>query len=264
SQPLRHAAATPYPLQSATTLPSPLPPVAALLIICVSLSRRHSAARTAASPPNMVVLPCHVFPLISSGTAAFAFSPLSARPRPRIPSSLGSCCSACRTPPPAAASRDAAYWADDLGRAVPWKAVVSSALALTLSFTCFVGIVNAKAGVNKPELLPKEFTTVIDVAGFLSPGQENRLRQEIEDLEKDTGYKLRVLAQNYPDTPGLAIKDFWQVDDQTIVFVADPTFGNIINFNVGALVDLDIPRSFWSRVSGKYGNMFYWKEKIME
>lgn len=27
-------------------------------------------------------------------------------------------------------------------------------------------------------------------------------------------------------------------------------------------MDLDIPRSFWSRLAGKYGNMFYWKEKV--
>ncbi|KFK24794.1 hypothetical protein AALP_AA8G025800 [Arabis alpina] len=138
--------------------------------------------------------------------------------------------------------------------------VFSGALALGLSLSG-VGFAEAKVGVNKPELLPKEFTTVIDVAGFLSNGQERRLAKEIDDLEKDTGFKLRVLAQNYPVTPGLAIKDFWQVDDSTIVFVADPTFGNILNFNVGATVDLDVPRSFWNRLAGKYGNMFYWKEK---
>lgn len=33
--------------------------------------------------------------------------------------------------------------------------------------------------------------------------QEQRLAQEIADLEKDTGFKLRILAQNYPDTPGM-------------------------------------------------------------
>lgn len=138
---------------------------------------------------------------------------------------------------------------------------LSTSLAIALSFTGVGAAGAAKVGVNKPELLPKEFTTVIDVAGFLSDGQEKRLAQEIADLEKDTGYKLRVLAQNYPDTPGLAIKDFWKVDDRTIVFVADPTFGNILNFNVGEQVDLEIPQSFWSRLAGKYGNMFYWKEK---
>ncbi|KAI3791908.1 hypothetical protein L2E82_05774 [Cichorium intybus] len=137
---------------------------------------------------------------------------------------------------------------------------LSGALALAVTLSG-VGNAEAKVGVNKPELLPKDFTTVIDVAGFLSDGQEKRLAKEIDSIEKDTGFKLRVLAQNYPDTPGLAIKDFWQVDDRTIVFVADPTFGNILNFNVGESVDLDIPRSFWSRLAGKYGNMFYWKEK---
>ncbi|KAG9441740.1 hypothetical protein H6P81_017594 [Aristolochia fimbriata] len=140
------------------------------------------------------------------------------------------------------------------------KFALSSSLVLGVFLNGFQ-YADAKVGVNKPELLPEEFTPVIDVAGFLSTGQEKRLIEEIENIEKDTGFKLRVLAQNYPETPGLAVRDFWQVDDRTIVFVADPTFGNILNFNVGTIVDLDIPRSFWSRLAGKYGNMFYWKEK---
>ncbi|CAN6247693.1 unnamed protein product [Urochloa humidicola] len=205
-----------------------------------------------------------LLPLTPSRATAATSSPLSVhRTRPRgLPLPRVRCCASGVPYPAAAASEAAASWAAKLAGAVPWKAAVSGGLALAVCFTCFAGSANARTGVNKPELLPKEFTTVIDVAGFLSSGQENRLRQEIEDLEKDTGYKLRVLAQNYPDTPGLAIKDFWQVDERTIVFVADPTFGNIINFNVGPLVDLDVPRSFWSQVSGKYGNMFYWKEKV--
>lgn len=41
---------------------------------------------------------------------------------------------------------------------------------------------------------------------------------------------------------GLAIKDFWGVDGDTVVFVADPSLGNILNFNVGENIDLKVPK----------------------
>ena len=68
-----------------------------------------------------------------------------------------------------------------------------------------------------------------------------------------------VLTQQYPNTPGLAIKDYWGVDDKTVVFVADPNTGNILNFNVGTEVDLLVPQNFWSRLAGKYGTKKYWQ-----
>ncbi|CAN6486920.1 unnamed protein product [Victoria cruziana] len=150
------------------------------------------------------------------------------------------------------------FSSENRSKLMGWSLAGALALGLSLAGPDFA---NAKFGVNKPALLPKEFSPVIDVAGFLSPGQERRLIEKIAELEKNTGYKLRILAQNYPDTPGLAVKDFWHVDEKTIVFVADPTFGNILHFNVGEVIDANVPHNFWSRVAGKYGNMFYWKEK---
>ena len=68
------------------------------------------------------------------------------------------------------------------------------------------------------------------------------MKAEILAIEDETGVKLRLLAQNYPETPGLAVRDYWAVDDDTVVFVADPTFGGILNFNVGSNIDLRVPR----------------------
>ncbi|KXZ48551.1 hypothetical protein GPECTOR_27g722 [Gonium pectorale] len=126
------------------------------------------------------------------------------------------------------------------------KRIANAALAGIAAVSILAsGAASARpSGVNRPELLPPgaEVTPVIDVAGFLTPSEEKRIATEVTSLERDTGFKLRVLAQNYPETPGLAIREYWGVDDNTVVFVADPTFGDILNFNVGAGIDLEVPR----------------------
>mmetsp|Transcript_14228 Transcript_14228/g.34236 ORF Transcript_14228/g.34236 Transcript_14228/m.34236 type:complete len:252 (-) Transcript_14228:55-810(-) len=117
-------------------------------------------------------------------------------------------------------------------------------------------------GVNNPQMLPPGPTQVVlDVAGYLTKGEIARLTEEVNNLEKDTGLRLRVLAQAYPNTPGLAIKDYWAVDDNTVVFVADPGLGNILNFAVGAGVDLEVPKNFWTKLANTYGTKTFWQER---
>lgn len=127
-------------------------------------------------------------------------------------------------------------------------------------------------GVNRPDLLPKEQTSIIDVANFLSKGQEKKIIESIAALERESGYKLRVLCQSYPNTPGLAIKDFWGVDDNTIVMVIDKGEGfnakgipsNVIRLNLGRNVEDVIPPMFWTRLTNKLGNLNYVKEKGLD
>lgn len=43
-------------------------------------------------------------------------------------------------------------------------------------------------GVNKPEMLPKEFTTVIDVAGFLTPSEASDVFSCIVNVLRNAAY----------------------------------------------------------------------------
>jgi len=121
-------------------------------------------------------------------------------------------------------------------------------------------------GVNKPELLPSgPVRNVIDVkVNFLTPGEQKRLDALAPQVEKASGFKVRVLSQRYPETPGLAVKDYWGVDANTIVLVADKGLkgtSNILNFNVGdGLADV-LPTPFWTRLQGRFGTSRYWRDQ---
>ncbi|MDA0673599.1 MAG: TPM domain-containing protein [Cyanobacteria bacterium] len=112
---------------------------------------------------------------------------------------------------------------------------------------------------DNPDLLPDQPTTIIDLANSLSSSQEETLEADLAAFETETGWKLRVLTQ-YDRTPGRAVKDFWGLDDHSVMLVADPRGGNLLNFSVGDdLYDL-LPRTFWIELQTRFGNQFFVRE----
>jgi len=112
---------------------------------------------------------------------------------------------------------------------------------------------------DNPDLLPAEPTTVIDLANALTDIQTERLDQDLQAFEAETGWKLRVLTQ-FDRTPGRAVKDFWQLDDRSVMLVADARGGNILNFSVGDDLYPLLPRTFWIELQTRFGNQFFVRE----
>jgi len=107
-------------------------------------------------------------------------------------------------------------------------------------------------------------TNAIDLQGWYTSGQLKKLDAQLSKIQKDTGIKVRVLCQQYPNTPGLAIKDYWGLDDNSIVLIADKgTKGtsNLLNFNVAEGLKLQLPNVFWTRLQSTFGNTFFVRDK---
>ena len=113
---------------------------------------------------------------------------------------------------------------------------------------------------NNPELLPEIQTPVIDLAKALTSLQEESLVKDLEAFEQETGWKLRVLTQ-FERTPGLAVKDYWGLDDHSVLLVADPRGGNLLNFSVGDDFYPLMPRTFWIELQTRFGNQFFVREQ---
>ncbi|MEY3736243.1 MAG: hypothetical protein RLZZ624_1302 [Cyanobacteriota bacterium] len=143
-------------------------------------------------------------------------------------------------------------------QAVPVAATLRSALlALLLSLACLVlPLVQPALAYDNPDLLPDHPTPVIDLAKVFTDGQRARLEADLNRFEADSGWKLRVLTQ-YDRTPGLAVKEFWGLDERSLLVVADSRGGNLLNFNVGDALFALMPRTYWVELQTRFGNQYY-------
>ena len=125
-----------------------------------------------------------------------------------------------------------------------------------LTLLCLLVAVGPAAAADNPELLPDHPTPVIDLARSFSDAQRTSLEEHLSQVESDTGWKLRVLTQ-YERTPGLAVRDFWNLDERSLLVVADPRGGNLLNFNVGDALFALMPRTYWVELQTRFGNQYY-------
>lgn len=128
-------------------------------------------------------------------------------------------------------------------------------LGLLITFSVCFSAPPALAFDN-PELLPDQPTSIIDLAQSLTRLQRENLDQTLDTFEQETGWKLRVLTQ-FDQTPGRAIKNFWGLDEKSVVLVEDTRGGNILNFNIGDDVYQLLPRTFWIELQTRFGNQYF-------
>ncbi|MBW4467936.1 MAG: TPM domain-containing protein [Pegethrix bostrychoides GSE-TBD4-15B] len=134
----------------------------------------------------------------------------------------------------------------------PLKALFIAAACLLLTWA----IAPAAYAFDNPDLLPDQPTLIIDLANSLTATQQATLDKDLSDFEAETGWKLRVLTQ-YDRTPGRAVKDFWGLDNHSVMLVADPRGGNLLSFSVGDDLFELMPRTFWIELQTRFGNQFF-------
>ena len=110
--------------------------------------------------------------------------------------------------------------------------------------------------LDNPGLLPKEKSPIIDLAKTLSPNQKQSLEINLNNFEEESGWKIKYLSQ-FESSPGIAIKNYWDLDETSLLIVADPRGGNLLNFNVGEAYFSFLPRLFWVELQTRFGNQYY-------
>ncbi|BAC92336.1 TPM domain-containing protein [Gloeobacter violaceus] len=122
-----------------------------------------------------------------------------------------------------------------------------------------LGLALACPAVRAEVNLPQPPVPVLDIAEQLTPQQRQVLGRQLTALEKNSGFKVRVLTQKI-ESPGRAVRDYWGLDERSILVVLNVLENNPLDFNIGMAVREKLPRVFWQELQGRYGNLFYVQE----
>ncbi|GAB4820847.1 hypothetical protein N2152v2_007893 [Parachlorella kessleri] len=104
---------------------------------------------------------------------------------------------------------------------------------------------------------------VLDLAKVVPSGRLEQLQQELKQLERDTGYRVRLLTRYGPsDEPSVEqLRRGWNIDEKTVVVFVDPTASSIISFpHYGMDVQKVLRRPFFTELQARFGNLFYVRE----
>jgi len=107
-------------------------------------------------------------------------------------------------------------------------------------------------------------TTVYDGARIIGTEQRAELAKELADLEQRTGWRVRVFTSYGPDNrpTDTQLRASWAPDKRTAIINFDPSNPNLTNFvHLGDEVLAKLRRPWWYEVQGRYGNMFYVRER---
>jgi hypothetical protein len=102
----------------------------------------------------------------------------------------------------------------------------------------------------------------VDLARIIPAAKLQPLEEQLLSLERDTGYRVRVLTRygldNSPDAA--QIRAQWHVDGRTVVVFVDPSSPNIISFKWGPEVQRLLPRPFFTELQARFGSIFAVRE----
>eukprot|EP00879_Flechtneria_rotunda_P020931 GHRR01022039.1.p1 GENE.GHRR01022039.1~~GHRR01022039.1.p1 ORF type:complete len:261 (+),score=76.68 GHRR01022039.1:446-1228(+) len=103
-----------------------------------------------------------------------------------------------------------------------------------------------------------------DGANVLRPEARSSLSQQLVDLERRTGYHVRVFTQYDVDATdkGPSYRKAWGLDKNTVVIRVDPSSPNIIGVPyIGDNVLAKLRRGFWIELQSRFGNIFTVREQ---